>query len=184
MHLGTFDARTPSGFKVKTISPVTIWSYTLPQGNISISFHMEWTSFFCSISEFTKDSQAKTFITAIIQPLSQEIMTTIYILLFLSRGIYNIYANEQHMNHIRCEYIKLYFFSLNRATILKQVLIQSTARILHSKLIKSKQRSLGTNKKRKPIENGICINLYKLDHLVHSYICHFLYACRISIYKN
>ena len=154
MHLETFDTSTPSGFKVKTISPVTISSYTLPQGNISISFHMEWTSFFCSISEFTKDSQAKTFIAAITLLLSQEIMTTIYILLFLSRGIYNIYANEQHMNHIRCENIKLYFFSRNRATILKQVLIQSTARILHSQLIKSKQRSLGTHKKRKPIETG------------------------------
>ena len=79
-------------------------------------------------------------------------MTTIYILLPLSRGIYNIYANanEQHINHIRCENILLYFFSRNRTTILKQVLIQSTARILHSKLIKSKQSSLGTNKKRKP----------------------------------
>ena len=178
MHQETFDTSTPSGFKVKTISPVTISSYTLPQGNISISFHMEWTSFFCSISEFTKDSQAKTFITAIIQPLSQEIMTTIYILLPLSRGIYNLYANanEQHINHIRCENISLYFFSRNRTTILKQALIQSTARILHSQLIKRKQGPLGSwdSQKKKANRNGICINLYKQDHLVYSYICHFL----------
>ena len=114
-------------------------------------------------------------------------MTTIYILLPLSRGIYNLYANanEQHINHIRCENISLYFFSRNRTTILKQALIQSTARILHSQLIKRKQGPLGSwdSQKKKANRNGICINLYKQDHLVYSYICHFLRLQNFNLQK-
>ena len=53
-------------------------------------------------------------------------MTTIYSLAFVKR--YIVYANEQHINHIRCKNIKLYFFSRNRATILKQVRFDSVNR--------------------------------------------------------
>ena len=110
-------------------------------------------------------------------------MTTIYSLAFVKR--YIVYANEQHINLIRCKNIKLYFFSRNRATILKQVRFDSVNRTNIAFRANQKQTKVPwDSQKKKANRNGICINLYKQDHLVYSYICHFLYACRISIYKN
>ena len=107
----------------------------------------------------------------------------IYSLVFVKR--YIVYANEQHINHIRCKNIKLYFFSRNRATILKQVRFDSVNLTNIAFRANQKQTKVPwDSQKKKANRNGICINLYKQDHLVYSYICHFLYACRISIYKN
>ena len=98
---------------------------------------------------------------------------------------YIVYANVQHVNHIRCKNIKLYFFTRNRATILKQVRFDSVNRTNIAFRANQKQTKVPwDSQKKKANRNGICINLYKQDHLVYYYICHFLYACRISIYKN
>ena len=80
-------------------------------------------------------------------------MTTLYSVAFVKR--YIVYANKQHINHIRCKNIKLYFFSRNCVTILKQVRFDSVNRTNIAFRANQKQTKIPwDSQKRKPIETG------------------------------